>query len=92
MRLYRLKHKRTGLYYSGKKWVKVKYATSSGRELSDYVKTNLSKTGKIYKTKPRKFASVYHDHTNFEVVGGIPISSVCDFELDNFEIEELPLK
>lgn len=48
MKVYRLKHLPTGLYYRPSRDVKVKGADG----VSTWVKSNLSKDGKVYTSKP----------------------------------------
>lgn len=58
MKVYRLKHVPSGMYYVPSR--KVAKKDESGRTW--YVKSNLSKKGKIYPTKPslRWVSSYYH--------------------------------
>ena len=51
--MYKLLHKPTGLYFCPSREVKGHWTNpDDGREFSNYVKSNLSKTGKIYNKRP----------------------------------------
>lgn len=58
-RPFRIKHKKIGLYYTPVRDIQVKKEKSWG-----YVKSNLSKKGKIYFTDPRKHIGGFNDHTD----------------------------
>jgi hypothetical protein len=60
MIVYRMKHLPTGLYYCPSREIQVE--TDKGRK---YVKSNLSKKGKVYVNKPsvKYIGDKFYDHT-----------------------------
>jgi hypothetical protein len=64
MKLFRLKHKSTGLYYTPTRDVLVRMSPSEepSRQYTGYVKSNLSKTGKVYSKDPRKHITTVRSH------------------------------
>jgi hypothetical protein len=51
--MYKILHKPTGLYFCPTREVKAKWTRpEDGRTFSNYVKSNLSKTGKVYTKRP----------------------------------------
>lgn len=89
MKVYKIKHKPTGLYYCPYRYVKVPGQYGS-------VKTNLSKNGKVYATKPslKWIGSLVYDHTLVKLSDNKDIFAIktqgCRvFKEDEWEIEEL---
>lgn len=65
MRVYRLKHIPTGLYYIPNRRIRVKHPEDNKCWI--YVESNLSKKGKIYHKVPSlKWFNYYHDHTDLK--------------------------
>lgn len=62
MRFFRIKDKRTGLYYMRLRNIQVEF--KCGTKAS--VKSNLSHKGKVYHTDPRKHITSICDHTEFK--------------------------
>lgn len=60
MKPFRIKDKLTGLYYCPSREIKIKNPTTG---YTRYIKSNLSKKGKIYFTNPIKHISIISDHT-----------------------------
>ena len=51
--MYKLLHKPTGLYFCPSREIKGTWISSEdGRKFINYVKSNLSKTGKVYQNRP----------------------------------------
>lgn len=59
MKIYKVKDTVSGLYYCPSKDISIKLESGATR----YVKTNLSKKGKLYRSDPRKHISSFFDHT-----------------------------
>ena len=87
MKLYKLRHKKTGLYFCPLRSVHVKYDGNSY-----WVKSNLSKKGKLYKIDPRNMIDDVHDHTELKKVQGswgyVIEPLVCEFNKNDFEFIE----
>ena len=64
MKAYRLKHLPTGLYYIPSRDVKITGKWADGSEWWEFVKSNLSKTGKCYVRKPslKQIGSGIYNH------------------------------
>jgi hypothetical protein len=51
--MYKLLHKPTGLYFCPSREIKGTWTRpTDGRKFNNYVKSNLSKTGKVYQNRP----------------------------------------
>jgi len=79
MTIYKVKDIITGLYYTPSRHVKA----SNGK----YVKSNLSKSGKIYTQDPRKHIKNFYDHTTIDE-RGLP---TLRKDVNNLELEETNL-
>jgi hypothetical protein len=89
---YRLKDKVTGLYYCPSRSVQVKDKKTG---YSNYVKSNLSKKGKIYWSDPRKHIINVWDHTKVVIDSTLSYSEritghqLRPFILNEWELEEV---
>lgn len=82
---FRLKHKRTGLYY-----IPLRLVRAPNHD--GWVKSNLSKTGKVYFTDPRKHIGSVDDHTRAYVNGRGQLESWRESATeDTFQIELIEL-
>lgn len=61
--VYKVRDKKTGLFYRPVRKVVVKKKDEDGIEKSVWVKSNLSKNGKIYSSDPRRHITSLRDHT-----------------------------
>lgn len=93
MKLYRIKDKKTGLYYCKSRDLRVTHKSGA----KSWVKSNLSETGKIYKIDHRKSIRYISDHTKLtwsEGFGGrlSAASKVRYAHIDDLILEEIKLK
>jgi hypothetical protein len=61
---YRILHKPTGLFYCPSREIKAKILDHHGETRERYVKSNLSKTGKVYLKRPtlKHIGSIIYTH------------------------------
>jgi len=87
MKPFRLKDRVTGLYYCPSRSVRIR---GEHGELT-WVKSNLSKKGKIYWTDPRKHIDSVYDHSNATVNNAEHIQNhqLRKFVWDEWELEEV---
>ena len=86
----RLRDKVTGLYYCPSREIQVKDKKTG---TSRYVKSNLSKKGKIYWSDPRKHISSVYDHTKIILDSSKPYSEqLLGHELRKFISSEWDLE
>jgi hypothetical protein len=64
--MYRVKHKKTGLYFMKSHSVRVKYKDKDGVQRESYTKTNLSKKGRVYTSVPCSKWYVGHTYNHIE--------------------------
>ena len=84
LKLFRIKHIPTGMYYCPNRHIQIRH---NGEK--KYVKSNLSKKGKIYQKKPSLswIGHVYYNHLTGSMNGfDEPISH---FNEEEWEIEEV---
>ena len=95
MKLYKLRHKKTGLYFCPRRFVQIKF---DGQTY--WIKSNLSKKGKLYQQDPRNKIQIVYDHTKpykFDNGWGYQIYAETydfnkeDFELVEFSANEVPI-
>ena len=95
--MYKLLHKPTGLYFCPSREVKGHWTRpDDGREFSNYVKSNLSKTGKVYHNRPsfKYIGNGFHSHLNVMPDVKTAVypwlhSVICPFIENEWEIVEL---
>jgi hypothetical protein len=86
VRFFKLKDPKTGLYYCPSREIKVNVISSRGEKVSRYVKSNLSKRGKVYSTSQPLEKQIY-DHTLCEKQDDIRSYSRPPLRNVNFEVE-----
>lgn len=63
MKIYKVRDKKTGLFYCPVRKITAKIKDENGIERNVWVKSNLSKNGKIYNSDPRRHITSIRDHT-----------------------------
>ena len=102
MKCYRFKHKLTGLYFCRSRTIRFNVKIPNGKTIRVYVKSNLSKNGKIYPRLPnwKWLKCGIYDHVTLKQglldgsidnywSGYYTESKVLRFNQSDWELEEL---
>lgn len=98
--MYRLKHIPTGYYFCPSREVKAHWTRpEDGRKFSNYVRTNLSKKGKVYQSRPsfKYIGDEFYNHlaatpkeaTHYQISYAWLTTEVTPFVASEWEIEEI---